>query len=151
VIGQGFTLVIIERGHTMAIGTTRTLPLGITVYDCRAAVRRRRLIAACTLCAVAAVGFAMAGKVRDLIATRSAEAQAAGVSRDTPQGPVKAFIEQPVAEAPIPAPPATEPTALPVLESQALSAGVMEPPTPPTPAQLSSPPIVIRGAGMKTR
>jgi hypothetical protein len=130
----------------MAIGTTQYLPLGITVYDCRAPIRRRRVAAICALFVFVAVGFAMAPKTRGFIAMESAESQAARQPGDS----VKAAIVQPVAEAFIPAPPIAEPAAPPSSENVSASEAQAELHSVAAPEPVSLP-TVIRGAGTKPR
>jgi hypothetical protein len=130
----------------MAIGTAQYLPLGITVYECRAPVRRRRVAAICALVAFVAVGFAMAQKTRGPIAMESADSQAASRLED----PVKSQTVQPVAEAAIPAPPVMELTAPPASEPVAVNAAEVEPERVPGHDTLSLP-IVLRGAKTKPR
>jgi hypothetical protein len=130
----------------MAIGTAQYLPLGITVYECRAPVRRRRVAAICALVAFVAVGFAMAQKTRGLVAMESADSHAAS----WPEDPVKSQTVRPVAEAAIPAPPVTQPTAPPGSEPVSASEAAVEldsVPGPETPGL----PTVLRGAGTKPR
>ena len=116
----------------MAIGTTQSLPLGITVYDCRGRVRRRRLVAICTLCGLAAAGFAMADKARVLMVTKSATVEPAAESPGTWEAPIQ---------------PATVPETAP---SPPSAAALIEPAGAPEP-EPSNLPTIIRGAGIKPR
>jgi hypothetical protein len=146
-----YTIRNASMGETMGIGTSRYLPLGITTDDRWGAARRRRLVAICALCALAAAGFVVAEKASDLMATRSADAQSAGISPGMAEAPVKPPA---TTEAPNFAATAILPETVPVaVPSPPSAAAAIEPASMPAPAapEPPSPPTVLRGAGIKPR
>ena len=141
-------------GGTMGIGTARYLPLGITTDDRWGAARRRRLVAICALCALAAAGFAIAEAAHDLMRTKPAEdVRADGVNRGTPEAAPKLPRVPPEARAPSLAATATEPPTAPVAAPMSAgAAAAIELPTMPAPApEPPSLPTVLRGAGIRPR